>query len=268
MGVTSFMGLNGNLPSPQELTVADATAAYDIEYGLSHLSPTERGLAEAAVPDIAAAFLKPPSSSNLDLTEALYVGYFGRPGDPQGTNFWTSALNSNFTIQQEAASFSVQAESQALYPLLANPLGATQTQIATFIGLVYQDLFNRSPDINGLAYWTNFLNSNLGNPQAVGSFIVDVIYGAQNSVAGLDQTTIHNKIAVADWLTNAFAQVGIDNFGGGIPSSANTLAHTLISSVTSDPTSVTSAELSFEVGVVGVIGHSAIASLASHGLLL
>jgi Domain of unknown function (DUF4214) len=149
-----------------------------------------------------------------------------------------------------------------------NPLGATQTQIATFIGSVYQDLFNRSPDIHGLAYWTNFLNSNLGSPQAVGSFIFDVIYGAQNSVAGLDQTTIHNKIAVADWLTNAFALAGIENFGGGIPSSANTLAHTSIASVTSDPTSVTSGELSFEVGVVGLVGHSAIASLAAHGLLL
>ena len=268
LGVISFMALNGNLPSPQELAVADATATYDIEYGLSHLSPTEQGLAEAAVWDIAAAFLKPLSSSNLDLTEALYVGYFGRAGDPQGTNFWTGALNSNFTIQQEAASFSVQAESQALYPFLVNPLGATQAQIATFIGSVYQDLFNRSPDINGLAYWTNFLNSNLGNPQAVGSFILDVIYGAQNSVAGLDQTTIHNKIAVADWLTNAFAVAGIDNFGGGIPSSANTLAHTLMASVTSDPTSVISAELSFEVGIVGVVGHSAIASLASHGVPL
>ena len=42
LGVISSMALNGNLPSPQELAVADATATYDIEYGLSHLSPTLR----------------------------------------------------------------------------------------------------------------------------------------------------------------------------------------------------------------------------------
>jgi Domain of unknown function (DUF4214) len=268
LGVISFMALNGNLPSAPELALANATASYDIEYGLSHLSPTEQGLAEAATQDIAAAFIKPLSSVDLNLTEALYVGYFGRAGDPQGTKFWTSVLDSDFSIQQEAASFSVQAESQALYPFLANPLGATESQIATFIESVYQDLFNRSPDVNGLAYWTNFLNANLGNPEAVGSFILDVISGAQNSAAGLDQTTIHNKIAVADWLTNAFAVAGIENFGGGISSSANAVAHTLIASVTSDPATVTSAELSFEAGVVGLAAHSAIANLGSHGLPL
>jgi hypothetical protein len=262
LGLIAFMGLNGNLPSSNELLLAEATAASDIQYGLSHLSTSEVGLAGAAVQDIATAFLRPlSSSSNLDLTEALYIGYFGRAGDPNGANFWTSALNSGFTIQQEAASFSLQAEAQALYPFLANSLGATQDQIETFIASVYQDLFNRSPDAEGLAYWTNFLNSNLGNPQAVGSFILDVIYGAQNTAAGLDQTTIANKIAVADWLTKAFASAGINDFGGGIPSGANTIAHTSIASVTSDPASVVSAEISFAVELVG---YSGISGLVSH----
>jgi hypothetical protein len=58
--------------------------------------------------------------------------------------------------------------------------------------------------------------------------------------------------------------VGIDQFGGGVPSNVNTLAHTLIASVTSDPISVTLAELSF---VVGVIGQSDIGSLALHSLV-
>lgn len=139
LGVISFMGLNGNLPSPQELAVADATAAYDIEYGLSHLSPTEQGLAEGAVQDIAAAFLKPPSSSNLDLTEALYVGYFGRAGDPGGDTYWLNELNNGGISEKGmAASFSVQPEAIALYSFLANPSAATEAQINSFIAAVYK----------------------------------------------------------------------------------------------------------------------------------
>jgi len=272
LGVISNMGLNGNLPSPQELAVADATAAYDIEYGLSHLSPTEQGLAEAAVQDIATAFLKPPSSSNLDLTEALYVGYFGRAADAGGLAWWEQTYAQEVAAGESASTallniandFAPQAETLSLYPFLASPSTASQARITSFIESVYADLFDRAADPGGLAYWDNYLTNNLGNPQAVGAFILTVISGA----LGTDQTTIHNKIAFADWLTNAFAQAGIDNIGGGIPSSANTLAHTLIASVTSDPTSVISAELSFEVGIVGVVGHSAIASFASHGVLL
>jgi len=265
LGISSWMALHGHPLSPTELVVADATATYDIQYGLTHFSPAELGLAEAAAEDIVGAFVQPSPSSNLDLTEALYVGYFGRPGDPGGTKFWTDALDSFFTIQQEAASFSVQAEAQALYPLLANPLGATEAQIETFVGSVYQNLFNRSPDGGGLAYWTDFLSSNLGNPEVVGSFILDVINGAQNSAAGLDRTTIANKIAVAEWLTNAFDAVGIDNFGGGVPSNASTLAHNLVASITSDSASVIAAELSF---VVGIVAHSDIPNSVLHNLIL
>jgi hypothetical protein len=78
LGVISLMALNGNLSSPLELAVADATAAYDIEYGLSHLSPTEQGLAEAAVPEIVAAFLKP--SSQLPQQEQNLFSLFATTG--------------------------------------------------------------------------------------------------------------------------------------------------------------------------------------------
>jgi hypothetical protein len=63
----------------------------------------------------------------------------------------------------------------------------------------------------------------------VGSFILNVIHGAQNS----DQTIIANKVTVAEWLTLAFAAAG---------SFDNTLAHALIASVTADPATVVAAE--------------------------
>jgi hypothetical protein len=64
--VISSMAVNGNLPSPSELLTADATAVYDIQYGLSHLTPTERGLAQNFLLDIAEAFLTPASMHTQD----------------------------------------------------------------------------------------------------------------------------------------------------------------------------------------------------------
>jgi probable HAF family extracellular repeat protein len=181
-----------------------------------------------------------PFSSILDQTEALYVGYFGRAGDPVGVKFWTGALDSGLTIQSAAALFAPQAESQAQYPFLADPLTATPTQIGSFINSVYQDLFNRGPDSAGLGFWQGYLTSQLGDPQAVGAFILNVISGAQNTAAGQDITTIINKVIVSDFFVAKFTVAGI-TFDAS-QSLSNTLAHNQIASVTSDFATVTAAE--------------------------
>ena len=163
-----------------------------------------------------------------------------------------------------AASFSVQPEATALYPFLASPATASQTQITSFIASVYADLFDRAADSGGLAYWDNYLTTNLGNPQAVGAFILAVINGAQ----GTDQATITNKVTVADYFTQELAAAGIS-----FTSSANTLANDAIASVTSAPFSVVLAELTIntwlatqpsagEVALVGVSHASAVSSLS------
>src|ERR1035437_127951 len=112
--------------------------------------------------------------------EALYVGYFGRAGDPNGTTYWENQiLLGNSTWLQEAASFSVQPESQALYTFLAtdNPgtpitVGGvpTFTNLYAFINSVYVDLFNRPVDSSGLAYWSGQLEAHLGNTTALAEF--------------------------------------------------------------------------------------------------
>jgi hypothetical protein len=221
----------------------------DTVVGVESLQFADTTLPLGPASGIAFPFTNDPFSQ----VEMIYIAYFGRAGDPMGTNFWVNDLlsmgDTPATLQNIAASFSVQPEAMAEYPLLANPQGASQSQIASFITSIYQDLFNRGPDAGGLNFWTSFFASNLGNPQAVGSFILDVIYGAQNSAAGLDQTTIANKVTVAEWLTNEFAAAGIISFGGGVQSAVLTFAHTLMASVTSDPASVIIAE---QIPVVGV----------------
>jgi hypothetical protein len=175
-----------------------------------------------------------PFANNNDITEAVYIGYYGRAGDPVGDSYWLIKLgNGNISETGMAASFSVQPESTALYSFLANPSTASQAQITSFIESVYGDLFNRTADPSGLAYWQHNLTSNLGNPQEVGAFILNVISGA----GGSDQTTIANKVTVADYFTQQLATDGIS-----YDSSADTLAHSVIASVTGVASSVLAAE--------------------------
>ncbi len=144
-----------------------------------------------------------------DITK-IYIGYFGRSGDPEGFNYWIGEATKSepLTLAQIAASFSVQPESTALYPFLANPLVADSTD---FITQVYQNLFNRDPDAEGLAYWKGKLEEAQGDPQATGAMIIDIISGAQNSADGQDLTTINNKVEVGlDWVQSAAGVAGFE----------------------------------------------------------
>ena len=188
-----------------------------------------------------------PLASANDVTEALYIGYFGRAGDPMGDSYWLNQLSGGTSETSVAASFSVQPEAQALYPFLAaastpsqpqepflqGPSTMSEAQITSFIDSVYANLFNRAPDSGGLTYWVDYLAANLQNPQAVGAFILDVISGAE----GPDQTTIANKVTVADYFTQELASADVT-----FTSSADTLAHTAIASVTSASSTVLAAE--------------------------
>ncbi len=166
--------------------------------------------------------------------ELLYIGYFDRAGDPNGVQYWDSQIHSAaMPLTAVAASFSVQAEAQAQYSFLAAPELASSADIQNFITQIYYDLFARTPEAGGLAYWQNVLQTHLGDPQAVGSFVLAVAFGAQGS----DQVTLTNKVAVADFFTNALTSHDLA-FGA----SANSAAHTAIASVSADPTTVITAE--------------------------
>ena len=132
---------------------------------------------------------------------SLYVAYFGRAGDPGGMNYWLDALAHGASLQSIAASFSVQREAQAQYPFLADPVHASSGEVQDFISQIYQNLFGRTPEAGGLAYWQNSLEANLGNPQAIGTFILAVAKGAQGS----DQTTLANKIFAAEFFTSTLS---------------------------------------------------------------
>ena len=132
---------------------------------------------------------------------SLYIGYFGRAPDPEGLNYWVGRLADGYTLAEAAESFSVQAESTAKYPYLANPNIASPQ---AFITQVYMNLFNRVPDAEGLAYWTAELQSGAD----VGDFILNVISGA---VTDPDATIVANKVEVGvDFALDAAGVAGFE----------------------------------------------------------
>jgi len=119
--------------------------------------------------------------------EQLYVAYFGRSADPVGFSFFLNGLTSGGdSLANIANEFANSPESKALYPFLgvspSNPL--TPSAATAFIAQVYQNLFNRTPEAAGAAYWASVLtSSNAG----------DVINGIANGAQGSDINVLLGK---------------------------------------------------------------------------
>ena len=135
---------------------------------------------------------------------ATYAAFFGRGADLGGFTFWVDQFVKHLPTQGAAAlfaniasSFAVGDEAKALYPFLANPAGASNAQIEAFLSKVYDNLFNRTPDAEGLAYWRGEIQNALKAGQFVGSVLVNVMSGAQNTAAGQDITALMSKVAVS-----------------------------------------------------------------------
>jgi hypothetical protein len=123
--------------------------------------------------------------SNTDLITELYIGYYNRAPDPAGLEFWLNALNNGVSLTAIANDFAKSAESQAVYPFLA---GAS-----SFVSQVYNNVLNRTPDAEGLSFWTQQLLSGGVTP---GSFIVTLEASVRLQVGTADAMTLANKVTV------------------------------------------------------------------------
>ncbi len=121
-----------------------------------------------------------------DSVAKLYVATFNRAPDTAGLNYWVT--QSGLSLEGIAKSFFDQPETVEIY--------GKALQIDNFIIEVYNNLFDRQPDIDGANYWSDELS--LGNVDS-STFILAVVNGAENS----DKTILDNKTTVG--LTFAYA---------------------------------------------------------------
>lgn len=192
--------------------------------------------------------------TNLEQIESLYVGYFGRAGEPDGVTYWLGRLENGMSLSEIAASFSVQPETTNQYPYLAHP---DLVNPSDFVEQVYQNLFHRAADADGLAYWTGQLLARHGDPAAVGQFILDVISGAYGPGGSADdRTTIENKVEAASYYTQDLADAGIggthiEDGHAVLDANVSTSAHAAVTNVTSDHATVDASEAASDAFVSG-----------------
>jgi hypothetical protein len=169
---------------------------------------------------------------------ATYAAFFDRGADAAGFNFWVGLFNQYLPslgpqalFANIASSFGVSDEAKALYPFLANPNGASDAQIGSFLDTVYNNLFNRSSDAPGLAYWTDQIKQTLASGGFVGNVLVNIISGTQ---VGPDEAAMMGKVAVSLEYVHQQEQRHIQYNGTTDQTAATALLH----AVTNDPATV------------------------------
>jgi hypothetical protein len=123
--------------------------------------------------------------------QQLYIAYFGRAADPTGLDYWTAQ---GTTTKAFAATMYAQAEFKSVNGSLT-----TEAQV----NQIYQNLFDRDADADGLIYWTKQIKSGV---LELASIANDLIYSVNNSTGGTasevaqranDKTALTNKTNAA-----------------------------------------------------------------------
>ncbi|MBW7850417.1 MAG: DUF4214 domain-containing protein [Rhodospirillales bacterium] len=172
-------------------------------------------------------------ATSAELITQLYVGYYNRAPDPEGLNYWVGRYAAGMSLVEIAESFAVQTESTDNYVYLKYPNIADSS---SFITAIYNNLFGRAPDAEGLAYWKNELDT--GSVSAA-KMIVAVINGAQ----GDDATMVANKVDVGIYYAEQFLSktwTAADNLAG---------ATSVLSGVTADTATVTTGKAAADTEV-------------------
>jgi len=127
------------------------------------------------------------ANANATQLQQLYVAYFGRSADPSGLDYWVSAGTSTKAF---AASMHAQSEFQS-----ANKDKTVEQQI----NQIYNNLFGRNADPNGLLYWTNQVKT---EAVELASIANDFIFTANNDAeSAADLAVLNNKTAAAEAYT-------------------------------------------------------------------
>ncbi|MGF6958245.1 DUF4214 domain-containing protein [Paraburkholderia youngii] len=122
--------------------------------------------------------------------QQAYLAYYGRPADPAGQEYWAMRLdNAGGNLSSIINAFGTSTESTALYG---------GSNIAAQITAIYQTLFGRAPDAEGLNFYQHGINS---GEFTLASVALNIYYGA----TGTDKAQLDAKQAYADAFTNALS---------------------------------------------------------------
>ncbi|MBC7357615.1 MAG: DUF4214 domain-containing protein [Desulfacinum sp.] len=148
--------------------------------------------------------------------EGIYVAYFGRAGDPAGVGYWLNLYNQGqFDFAGIAENFAQQEEATDAYAYFNAYFNYPGYEISdsmreAFVTEVYQNLFNRAPDADGLAYWLDVLESGASSPGAFIAQIINAAYEGREGASADDWNNLWAKIQVAEYYTDQVVETGAD----------------------------------------------------------
>lgn len=143
--------------------------------------------------------------------QELYIGYFGRPADQAGLNYWlttSNAANSTVTLNDVRASFAQQTEYTSVYGSLSRQDTVTQ---------IYQNLFGRTASADEVGYWT-FTSSNTPKENLIQAFL--------EAASTNDRAVVNAKSAFADQLTGIYGTTATGTNFTALKSSFTTAVNT------------------------------------------
>ncbi|WP_048306564.1 DUF4214 domain-containing protein [Halomonas sp. PR-M31] len=127
------------------------------------------------------------TQANLNLTQQLYVAYYGRPADSEGLNYWADRIE-NEGLDSAINAFGNSDEFQEEFGSLSN---------AQLVNNLYQQLFGRAAEPDGLAYWSGVLNNEEKS-------LAEIAVTIKNAAGGIDKQTFNARVEAAKNYTEDF----------------------------------------------------------------
>lgn len=138
------------------------------------------------------------------LGQKLYIAYFGRPADHFGLEAVVNELSKSYDPTNGAVDFLTAVNGSAALTDLVNSFGKSAESSALyngstthFVTAIYQNVLGRAPDADGLAYWSQLIDSGkLSRPLAA----LNILTGAESnhSTQGLiDGQLLNNRVVAA-----------------------------------------------------------------------
>jgi hypothetical protein len=123
-----------------------APDAAGLQYWVDQLNSGAQSRAEM----VEQFLLSPEFGQTIAPVVRLYFTYFLRIPDYDGLMFWVDAYAAGMTLNQISDQFATSPEFIAMYGTLPNE---------DFVSQIYQNVYGRLPDAEGLAFWTGHLDA-------------------------------------------------------------------------------------------------------------
>ncbi|HEX8954670.1 MAG TPA: DUF4214 domain-containing protein, partial [Burkholderiaceae bacterium] len=181
--------------------------------------------------------VKLAASDYQNVTQALYVAYFGRPADPHGlANFETALMNAG--APADVAGLSEAYAANSAVKALIDSFGTSQESAklygsgnsSAFVTAIFRNVLGRTPAADGLSFWSNAIDAGTLSQGDVALAIMAGALSNQSTQGLLDAQLITNRLTVAANFTGALSRQDVPDAYSGAAAAQS--ARTMLAAVT------------------------------------